>query len=255
MSFSRWIILLLLACDLSARGFKSEGFYQRYIIENQRHELEKEQKKSEALLLNILPTAIAEQLKEQHQTIAETFNDTSILFADIVGFTILSEQISPEKLVALLNELFSMFDDLAEKHGLEKIKTIGDAYMIVAGLPTPRNDHAEAIAGIALDMRQTIAEYNAASDMSLQIRIGIHSGPVVAGVIGKKKFAYDLWGDAVNTAARMESHGIPNEIQVTQTTYNLLKDTCNFEERGLIEVKGKGSRLLHQLFKFVDVTI
>jgi len=228
-------------------------FYQRHVIEERERELANEQKKSEALLLNILPAQIAKRLKEHHQTIAEAFDETSILFADVVGFTILSEQISPEKLVALLNELFSMFDDLTEKHGLEKIKTIGDAYMVVAGLPTCRNDHAEAIAKIALDMRQAMAEYNANSGTSLQIRVGIHSGSVVAGVIGKKKFAYDLWGDAVNTAARMESHGIPDEIQVTQTTYDLLKDKFTFEERGTIDVKGKGVMRVYLLRGMISV--
>jgi class 3 adenylate cyclase len=222
-------------------------FYQRHVIEKRERELANEQKKSEALLLNILPASIAERLKKHPHTIADAFDETSILFADIVGFTILSERIPPEELVTILNELFSMFDDLTEKHGLEKIKTIGDAYMVVAGLPKRRHDHAEAIAAMALDMRQAMAEYNTTSDNSLQIRIGIHSGPVVAGVIGKKKFAYDLWGDAVNTAARMESHGIPGEIQVTQATYELLKDKFAFEERGSIDVKGKGPMQVYLL--------
>ncbi len=199
-----------------------------------------EQEKSEQLLLNILPSTIASRLKESNKTIADSFTEVTILFADIVGFTKLSSQVSPVKLVELLNQIFSAFDELADKHQLEKIKTIGDAYMVVGGIPEPRADHAEAIAEMALDMQAEIFKINQKSQRNFAIRIGINSGEVVAGVIGKKKFIYDLWGDAVNTASRMESHGIPNTIHVTIDTYNLLADKYLFEERGLIDVKGKG---------------
>jgi PAS domain S-box-containing protein len=202
--------------------------------------LREEQEKSENLLLNILPVAIAERLKQNETTIAEYFPEVTVLFADIVGFTALSSVMNPIDLVELLNKIFSGFDLLCEQHGLEKIKTIGDAYMAVGGLPYPRADHAEAIAQMALDMQTEIARFNGLNKKYFSIRIGIHSGPVVAGVIGIKKFIYDLWGDTVNIASRMESHGLPWRIQVSETTYNLLKHKYLLEARGTIEVKGKG---------------
>ncbi|MCU0543186.1 MAG: MASE1 domain-containing protein [Oscillatoriaceae cyanobacterium Prado104] len=199
-----------------------------------------QQQQSERLLLNILPEEIANRLKQGDSTIADTFMEATVLFADIVGFTQLSERVSPTELVSLLNEIFSTFDQLAERHGLEKIKTIGDAYMVVGGLPTPRADHAEAIAEMALDMQQAVIQFSKKLDRDVSIRIGINSGPVVAGVIGIKKFIYDLWGDTVNTASRMESHSLPGYIQVTSATYQILQDKYLFESRGSIEVKGKG---------------
>lgn len=199
-----------------------------------------EQEKSEGLLLNILPKPIAQKLKDGHSSIADSFAEVTILFADIVGFTELSKHTPPGQLVNILNEIFSAFDRLSEQHGLEKIKTIGDAYMVVGGIPTPRSDHAEAIAQMALDMQEEVARFNAMHTTALNIRIGINTGPVVAGVIGTKKFIYDLWGDAVNTASRMESHGLPGCIQVTQSTYECLRDQYLFEKRGFIDVKGKG---------------
>ena len=205
-----------------------------------RRKLEAEQERSERLLLNILPEPIAERLKWDQRTIADSFTEATVLFADIVGFTRLSQQIAPTQLVELLNQTFSIFDQLAEQHGLEKIKTIGDAYMVVAGLPELRSDHVAAIADMALGMQQALAEFNQQAGHTLQIRIGIHTGPVVAGVIGMKKFAYDLWGDTVNTASRMESHGIPGRIQVSEDAYLQLKERYQFEHRGLISVKGKG---------------
>ena len=212
------------------------------------NQLTEEQKKSEHLLLNILPETVANRLKEQPTTIAEAFAEATVLFADIVGFTQLSTQVSPQELVGLLNRIFSAFDELAEKHGLEKIKTIGDAYMVVGGLPSPRIDHAEAIIQMALDMQQAINQFNIETNYNCNIRIGINSGPVVAGVIGIKKFIYDLWGDTVNIASRMESHGIPGNIQISQSTYEQVKDIFQdkfkdeyeLKSRGLIEVKGKG---------------
>lgn len=196
--------------------------------------------KSESLLTNILPAIIADRLKQTSATIADGFPETSVLFADIVDFTPLSAHVSPVELVQLLGDIFSRFDDLVEKYRLEKIKTIGDAYMVAAGVPVSRPDHAEAIAEFALEMRATLINYNQEYGTSLRLRIGINSGPVVAGVIGKLRFLYDLWGDAVNTASRMESHGIPGEIQVTEATHDLLKEKFVLEDRGLIEVKGKG---------------
>jgi adenylate cyclase len=205
-------------------------------------ELATEQEKSERLLLNILPEAIANELKcsDGNSHIAREFAAVSILFADIVGFTHLSQQVSAEDLVKLLNEIFSQFDRLTDRYGLEKIKTIGDAYMAVGGIPNPRADHAEAIADMALDMQRELELFNRKYHSTLKIRIGINTGSVVAGVIGKKKFIYDLWGDAVNTASRMESHGIADSIQVTEVTYQHLMDRFDFEERGMIQVKGKG---------------
>ncbi|MEG4234915.1 adenylate/guanylate cyclase domain-containing protein [Microcoleus sp. Pol11C3] len=206
-----------------------------------------QQEQSERLLLNILPEEIANRLKRGDSTIADTFADVTVLFADIVGFTQLSSLVSPTQLVALLNDIFSTFDNLAERHGLEKIKTIGDAYMVVGGLPIPRPDHAEAIAEMAIDMQQAITDFSNIHNQDFSIRIGINTGPVVAGVIGIKKFIYDLWGDTVNTASRMESHGLPGSIQVTETTYQQLREKYSFENRGAIEVKGKGQMTTYLL--------
>lgn len=206
-----------------------------------------EQEQTEHLLLNILPYKIAQRLKHHPSTIADYFSEVSVMFADLVGFTELSSRLSATELVEILNEIFSEFDQLAEKHNLEKIKTIGDAYMVVAGLPKARSEHAIAIAEMALDMQATIAQYNEETNNSLSIRIGINSGDVVAGVIGTKKFTYDLWGDTVNIASRMESHGLPGKIQVTEATYQNLRDRYLFEPRGSIEIKGKGEMLTYFL--------
>ncbi len=202
--------------------------------------LRQEKEKSESLLLNILPKPIAEQLKKTPGCIADRFEKATILFADITDFTGLASQISPTELVQLLNEIFSMFDQLVDRYGLEKIKTIGDAYMIVGGIPKYRPDHAIAIAEIALEMQQKIHQFHRHDNQLINIRIGINTGPVVAGVIGLKKFTYDLWGDAVNVASRMESQGEIGKIQVSQATYLLLKDQYKFKKRGRIKVKGKG---------------
>lgn len=195
---------------------------------------------SEKLLLNILPHTIAQQLKQGVYPIAESFPSATVLFADLVGFTQLSTEVPAVELVELLNKIFSLFDRLAERYGVEKIKTIGDAYMVAGGLPQPHPDCAKAIAQMALDMQREVRQLAAETGIPLTIRIGINNGPVVAGVIGIKKFIYDLWGDAVNTASRMESHGIPGQIQVSEVTYFLLRDRFQFESRGAINVKGKG---------------
>ncbi|NEP58745.1 MAG: response regulator [Symploca sp. SIO2G7] len=211
------------------------------------------QQKSENLLLNILPKKIVEQLQQNTSAIAEQFDDVTILFADIVGFTPLSARMTPIELVNLLNQIFSSFDQLTQRHGLEKIKTIGDAYMAAAGLPVPKNDHAEAIAEMALDMQQTIRQFHGNGGEMFQIRIGINTGPVVAGVIGTQKFIYDLWGDTVNVASRMESQGEPGRIQLTATTYERLQNKYLLEERGLIEVKGRGTMTTYWLQGHLNV--
>jgi class 3 adenylate cyclase len=204
-------------------------------------ELLDEKATSERLLLNVLPRPIAERLKTGESQIVDRFDAVTVLFADIVGFTSLSSRTSPEKLVSMLNELFSTFDKLAEKHGLEKIKTIGDAYMVVAGIPHPIADHAIAMAHMGLDMLAAITAYSKKHDSNLTIRVGIHTGSVVAGVIGQKKFIYDLWGDTVNTASRMESSGLPGRIHLSEVTASQLGDQFELESRGPIEVKGKGT--------------
>jgi class 3 adenylate cyclase len=198
------------------------------------------QEKSEQLLLNILPEAIAKRLKAGERVIADSWPEVTVLFSDLVNFTHYSAGVSALDLVNRLNEIFQALDELIVDHGLEKIKTIGDAYMLAGGLPSPRPDHAEAVANMALDMTARVQELNAGYDVPLQVRIGIHTGPVVAGIIGHKKFTYDLWGDTVNTASRMESHGIPGRIQISEATYAQLRDRFAVEKRSPISVKGKG---------------
>jgi adenylate cyclase len=202
--------------------------------------LRAEQARAESLLLNILPRAIADKLKAEPQTIADQFSSASILFGDVVDFTPRAEHLPPAEVVGLLDRLFSHFDVLAERHGLEKIKTIGDCYMVAAGVPSPRPDHARALALMALDMLSAMHSVDGCGQLGLELRIGINSGPVVAGVIGRKRFLYDLWGDAVNTASRMESHGTSGRIQITRATKELLEDEFVCEPRGTIQVKGKG---------------
>ena len=207
-----------------------------------------EQRVSERLLCNVLPHSIAERLKGRpeiivgsfSEIIADSFSEVTVLFADIVGFTKFSTSVSPERLVALLNEIFTDYDTIADKHGLEKIKSIGDAYMAAAGLPVPVNDHAARAAHMALDMLDALARFNERSGYCFQMRIGINSGAVVAGVIGKRKFIYDLWGAAVNTASRMESHGVAGCIQISEATRSRLGKPFLFEERGAIDVKDMG---------------
>lgn len=199
-----------------------------------------EHDRAEKLLLNILPAPIAERLKRSSATIADGYPMVSILFADIENFTVMSQKVSPEALVHLLNDVFSYFDILAEGYGMEKIKTIGDAYMVAAGIPIWNENHAEDAMHMAIEMQRFIKTLRDPSGNVLKMRIGIHSGPVVAGVIGRKKFAYDLWGDAVNTASRLESHGVSGRIQISESTYNLLKDKSWIETSRSVDVKGKG---------------
>jgi adenylate cyclase len=216
-------------------------------LEQALRQVQAEQDVSERLLLNILPGPIAERLKRGEHTIADNFPEVSLLFVDIAEFTPLAAGMSPTELVFLLNQIFSAFDQLARKYGLEKIKTIGDAYMVAGGLPVPRPDHAEAIAEMALDIQELLSSFKNSDNGPLRVRVGIHTGPVVAGVIGINKFSYDLWGDTVSIASRMESQGIDGRIQVTTATYERLKEKYLFEERGKILVKGKGEMTTYLL--------
>jgi guanylate cyclase len=236
-----WLVIMFFVANIgtvSAVAF----ILLRYFVGQETRFLELlrlEQEKSEHLLQNVLPKEIAAILKDKDETIAEHYDSVSILFADIVGFTTLSEELSPTEMVDLLNEVFSRFDSLVTKYNLEKIRTIGDNYMVVAGAPHRRMDHAKALGHLALDMRAYIEEYQR-NDGRLSFRIGIGSGPVIGGVIGRQKFHYDVWGDAVNVASRMESHGLPGKIQITRGTYELLKDACICVPRGKVLIKGKG---------------
>jgi class 3 adenylate cyclase len=215
--------------------------------------LNTERDRAERLLLNVLPEEVATRLKHGQATIADSFSDVTVLFADIVDFTSLSARISPEQLVNILNQVFSAFDQLAEKCGLEKIKTIGDAYMVVSGLNGPDPDRPEAVVAMALDMQTELRRLSEVTGIDLKVRIGIDTGPVVAGVIGTKKFIYDLWGDTVNTASRMESQGMADRIQVTQRLYERLQGKYEFEQRGLIPIKGKGEMMAYLLNSYLPV--
>jgi len=216
-------------------------------LEKLNRQLEIEQAKSQNLLLNVLPETIVRRLKQGEEHIADRYVEGTVLFADIVDFTAISSRISPDDVLYLLNEVFSAFDDLADKYQLEKIKTIGDAYMVVGGIPIRRADHAEVVADMALEMMNVLTQLERASALHLRLRIGINTGPVVAGVVGTRKFLYDLWGDTVNTASRMESHGVAGGIQVTTATYEKLRDKYDFKERGMVLVKGKGEMVTYLL--------
>jgi len=230
-----WFTTTMLASNVVVAG--SVVFMLLALFAQQRRDA---QDAADSLLLNVLPRSIAERLKTQTQTIADSFSSASILFADVVDFTPKSQHLSAPDVVGLLDRLFGHFDTLVERYDLEKIKTIGDCYMAAAGIPAPRDDHARALALIGLDMLSAVEATGPMGDLGLELRIGINSGPVVAGVIGRKRFLYDLWGDAVNVADRMQTHGTPGRIQVTRATYELLKDDFVLEPRGTIEVRGKG---------------
>ena len=240
-SVPQWFTSTMLALNVAVGG--TIVFTLLAVFARQRLDalaaLRVEQARAESLLLNILPRSIAERLKAETRTIADQISSASILFADVVDFTPLAERLPPADVVGMLDDLFSHFDFLAERHGLEKIKTIGDCYMVAAGVPSPRTDHAHALALMALDMQRAMESSEEIGHLGLQLRIGINSGPVVAGVIGRKRFLYDLWGDAVNTASRMESHGTSGRIQITRATKELLGSAFVCEKRGIISVKGK----------------
>nr|WP_235441106.1 adenylate/guanylate cyclase domain-containing protein [Limnoraphis robusta] len=210
-------------------------------------ELKSQKEQTEKLLLNILPQPIAERLQKKQGIIADYFEDVSVLFADLVGFTDFSSQATPAQLIKVLNSIFSHFDRLSQHYGLEKIKTIGDAYMVVGGLPLYHRNHLQAIAKMALDMQANLAQFNQQTGNNFLLRIGIHAGPVVAGVIGLSKFSYDLWGNTVNVASRMETNGVSGKIQVTQEVYDRLKDEFVFKLRGSIPIKGKGEMITYFL--------
>jgi len=229
-----------LTCFLMLRYFVGQRERALVALDLEHRNLVQEQERSERLLLNVLPSTIAARLKTSSAVIADGFADVTVLFADIVNFTPLSDRVSPEQLVKLLDELFTDFDGLVERFNLEKIKTIGDAYMVAGGLPVERPDHAQAVADMALEMNKAVGRHGASAGDGFSLRIGMDTGPAVAGVIGRKKFIYDLWGDTVNTASRMESQGIPGRIHVTARTRDRLADAFELESRGEIQVKGKG---------------
>jgi class 3 adenylate cyclase len=224
----------------STRRSVSELHDANQALRENQQELEREKQKSEDLLLNVLPSVIAKRLKEGETTIADEFPEVSVMFVDMVGFTQLTEALGPHELVRLLNDIFALFDRRLEDFGLEKIKTIGDCYMVVAGLPEPVANHAHRMGDFAFAIREDFARFVATHGLDVRIRIGIHSGTAIAGVVGTKKFAYDLWGDVVNVASRMESTGVPGRIHVSESFMIRLKDTYEFESHGEIEVKGKG---------------
>ncbi len=236
------VIVTFFVLNIGAVSGTTFGLLRFFVRERERihAELEVERTKSEGLLLNVLPAAIAARLKEGEVVIADGFEEATVLFADIAGFTPLAERIPPREVVTLLDEVFSAFDALADRLGLEKIKTIGDAYMVAGGIPEPRPDHAEAVADMALAMREECVRLADRMGTGLAVRIGMDTGPVTAGVIGRSKFIYDLWGDAVNTASRMESHGVPGEVQVTERVFRRLRDRFELRPRGTVEIKGKG---------------
>jgi adenylate cyclase len=225
-------------------GVSAIATFMLIYFQQQRNEayrlLRIEQEKGENLLLNILPKDIAEILKNESRTIAESFAGVSILFADLVEFTPLTARMAPVEMVNLLNQIFSYFDELVDKYGVEKIRTIGDNYMVAAGVPRPHPDHARALAHMALDAQDYICTLPSIQGRKIRFRIGINSGPVVGGVIGRKKFVYDIWGEAVNIASRMESHGEAGMIQISQTTYELIRADFNCELRGTMDIKGCG---------------
>ncbi len=237
-----WLVTALFVLNVSIVALLA--FYETQVFIRQRDRalylLGVEQAKSERLLTNTLPASIAAILKEEESTIADRYESVSVLFADLVGYTELSSHLPPVDLVEMLNAIYSEFDMIIDRHGLEKIRTMGDGYMVASGVPEPRSDHAQALASAALEMLDFFTRWEASRLHHMSLRIGINSGPVVAGVIGRRKFSYDVWGDTVNVASRMESQGIANRIQISDPTHTLLADQFDMSYRGLIEVKGKG---------------
>ena len=234
------IVFLLLRYS----AIEKQKAQQRLEVAHQ--QLQVEQDRSERLLLNILPGPIAERLKNSNLTIADGFADVSVMFVDIVNFTRIAEGLNPQQVFSMLNRIFSSFDELAEKYGLEKIKTIGDAYMVAGGLNDQRSDYSDALVDMALEMRDLLQRDFQVNQMRLEVRIGIGTGPVVAGVVGKKKFIYDLWGDTVNIASRITSEGVPGMVQVDETTYRRLAQRFDFHAPQSIYLKGKGNMVVYR---------
>ena len=238
--FSQVLLRARLTSSLEKKKLRDLELIQRKQLEAQHLKLIQEQEKSELLLLNILPLPISERLKDGEDRCADSHSNVSVLFADLVGFTKMSQGMTARQLVEVLHALFSEFDQLVGEAGLEKIKTIGDCYMLVGGLPEARDDHASAVVATGLSMVEAMTHFNQIHQSDLNMRIGIHSGPVVAGVIGKHKFTYDLWGNTVNVASRMESSGTPGKVHISAQTAELLDSTFQLESRGLVEAKGLG---------------
>jgi class 3 adenylate cyclase len=234
------VVVGLLAVVVLERASR-ERFVQRRVIEAQREEVARERAKSDALLRAMLPVQIVARLRERPEAVADGFEAATLLFADLVGFTGMAERLGPQRTAALLNTLVSRWDVLSAEAGVEKIKTIGDAYFAAAGVPEPQGDHAARVVGLGLAMIRVTADAARTTGEPLAIRVGVHSGPVVAGVIGRTKFSYDLWGDTVNVASRLESTGVPGEIQASSATVDLLGDTFEVVPRGEVTLKGKGA--------------
>ena len=239
--FSQVLLRARLTSSLEKKQLRDLELAQRLQLQAQHDLLKLEQGKTESLLLNILPRQIAQRLKSGEERCADSHANVTVMFSDLVGFTTLSQGMNPTQLVEMLHDLFSSFDQLVDEAGLEKIKTIGDCYMLVGGLPEPRVDHAHAVTDVALKMVTTMERLDRAYSCDLQIRLGIHSGPVVAGVIGTHKFTYDIWGTTVNEASRMESSGLPGRIHISAVTAGLLGDAFELEYRGMVQTKGLGS--------------
>lgn len=238
--YSTLKLMFIVNISMSMVYISAIGGFFSFLVMVAEKNLEKEFSRSESLLLNILPLSIANRLKNSTGTIADQFSNVSVLFLDIVEYTKFSADKAPIEIVGILNDLFTRFDSLADKYHMEKIKTIGDAYMVVSGIPEQSNDHAKLAVKMAFSMLEELAQFNLESNKNLDARIGICSGEVVAGVIGKKKFIYDLWGDTVNTASRMESHGKPGKVQITESTWELIKDEYRDVNHQEVEIKGKG---------------
>jgi class 3 adenylate cyclase len=243
-----WFTVFLVASGMGVAAFGAymlessarARFLQRQILAGQREALAREMAKSDRLLHSMLPASIADRLRDEPRVIADAFSEATVVFSDIVGFTPIGSAMSPNELVSVLNELFGRFDELAARHGLEKIKTMGDGYLAVAGVPLPVPEHADRAVRFGLDVLRATEALAAERDMPLRVRVGIHSGPLVAGVIGRDKLAYDLWGDTVNVASRMESQGLPGRVQISEGTAQLLSSEVSLEPRGTIEVRGRG---------------
>lgn len=241
-SVTAWAKTVMFVGNILGPSAVAFGLLAHFVKENETAYglLDFERERSESLLKNVLPAVIAARLKDGPEMVADRFDNVSVLFGDMVGSTQLASTLSPEEMVALLNEIFSEFDEITVRNGVEKISTSGDNYLVASGVPEPRPDHAQALVSVALEMRDYLADRSGQLGVGLQMRFGINTGPAVAGVVGQRNFHYDIWGDAVNTASRMESHGEPGRVQISEATFELVKDHFECESRGEIDIKGKG---------------